>query len=62
MKVYPNQLSHWKVEFVNNTSIAFNKKTDELEKVKHSHEKEKDKLLRKIGQLSYENAWLKKSS
>ena len=60
--VHPNQLSRWKAEFIANASRAFNKETDEAEKVEQSHEKEKDELLRQIGQLSYENAWLKKKS
>ena len=58
--VHPNQLSRWKAEFIANASRAFNKETDEVEKVKQSHEREKDELLRQIGQLSYKNAWLKK--
>lgn len=33
----------------------------EVEKVKQIHEKERDELLKQIGQLSYENAWLKKN-
>ncbi len=61
-EVHPNQLSRWKAEFINNASKVFSKETDEAEKAKQSYEKEKDELLKQIGQLSYEVAWLKKKS
>lgn len=58
--IHPNMLSRWKAEFLNNAGRVFSKETDELEKAKQSYEKEKDELLRQIGQLSYEVTWLKK--
>jgi len=61
-EIHPNLLSRWKAEFLSNAGRVFNKETDEVEKIKHSHEKEKDELLRQIGQLSYEVTWLKKKS
>jgi len=60
--IHPNMLSRWKAEFLNNAGRVFSKETDELEKAKQSYEKEKDELLRQIGQLSYEVTWLKKKS
>lgn len=59
-EINPNQLSHWKGEFISNAGRAFSKKNGKVEKVKQFHEKEKDESLRQIGQLSYEVTWLKK--
>ncbi|WP_432422610.1 IS3 family transposase, partial [Thermoanaerobacterium thermosaccharolyticum] len=61
-EIHPNMLSRWKAEFINNAAMVFSKETDELEKVKKTYEKEKEELLKQIGQLSYENAWLKKKN
>ncbi|UZQ84902.1 IS3 family transposase [Thermoclostridium stercorarium] len=60
-EIHPNQLSRWKAEFISNAGRVFSKETDEVEKVKQAYEKEKDELLKQIGQLSYEVNWLKKN-
>ncbi len=59
-EIHPNQLSRWRTEFISNADRVFSKETDEVEKVKQTFDKEKDELLRQIGQLSYEVTWLKK--
>jgi transposase len=61
-EIHPNLLSRWKTEFLENAGKVFSKEADNVQKAKQSHEKEKDELLRQIGQLSYEVSWLKKKS
>jgi transposase len=56
-KLAPSQISTWKKDFLSGAEQVFEKgkggKTEE--------EKEKDKLLRTIGELKVENDFLKKS-
>ena len=61
-EIQPNQVTRWKSEFLQNAGRVFSKETDEAEKIKLSFETEKEELLKQIGQLSYENSWLKKKS
>jgi transposase-like protein len=61
-EIHPNLLSRWKAEFLENAGKVFSKEADDVQKAKQSFEKEKDELLRQIGQLSYEVSWLKKKS
>ena len=54
--LHSNQILKWKKEFLVNSSMAFEKKK-EFEYL----EKERDKLLRKIGELQMDKDFLKKS-
>jgi len=60
--IHPNLLSRWKIEFIKNAARVFDNAAAEVEKTKQLYEREKDELLKQIGQLTYENAWLKKKS
>lgn len=52
----PSQISSWKKEFLNNADSAFEKgKTDK----RSDSDKERDVLLRSIGELKIENDFLK---
>ena len=52
----PSQISSWKKEFLNNADSAFEKeKTDK----RSDSDKERDMLLRSIGELKIENDFLK---
>lgn len=53
-------LSRWKVEFITNMSTVFNKKGEDVEKLKEEHEEEKELLIKKIGELTLDVDWLKK--
>lgn len=53
-------ISRWKSEFIANMPSVFDKKTNEIEKLKQEYEEEKEVLVRKIGQLTMDVDWLKK--
>lgn len=53
-------LSRWKSDFLANMSQVFDKKGEDIEKLKREHEEEKDALVKKIGELTVEGDWLKK--
>ncbi len=53
-------LSRWKADFIANMSSVFDKKGEDIEKIKKEHEDEKDILIKKIGELSMDVDYLKK--
>jgi len=53
-------LSRWKTEFIANMSTVFNKKNEDVDKLKQEHEDEKELLVKKIGELTLDVDWLKK--
>jgi len=53
-------LSRWKTEFISNMPAVFDKKGEDIEKVKQEHEEEKETLIKKIGELSMDVDYLKK--
>jgi len=53
-------LSRWKAEFIDNMPAIFDKKGENIEKVQKEHEEEKERLIKKIGELSMDVDYLKK--
>lgn len=56
--VNPVLLSRWRTEFMQKAERVFDKQVDDFEKIKQTHQKEKDELLKQIGRLTYENSRL----
>lgn len=55
-------LSRWKADFITNMASIFDKKGEEIEKVKQEYEAEKERLVQKIGELTLDVDFLKKKA
>jgi transposase-like protein len=53
-------LGRWKSDFIANMSSVFDKKGEDIEKIKEEYEDEKELLVKKIGELTMDVDWLKK--
>ena len=61
-EIAPNQLRNWKAEFLDNATIVFDRKRDQsLKDELAKKEREADELAKKVGQLTLENDFLKKT-
>ena len=63
-EIHPKMLGQWKVEFLENAELAFDKNRGlrEYKEALMASEKEKDELHRQIGKLTAKVNWAKKKS
>ena len=61
-EIAPNQLRNWKAEFLDNVDIVFDRKRDsKLREELDFKQRESDQLAKKVGQLTIEVDFLKKT-
>jgi len=61
-EIAPNQLRNWKSEFLENADVVFDRKRDSrLRTELDAKQREADQLAKKVGQLSIEVDFLKKT-
>jgi len=61
-KIAPNQLRNWKAEFIENATVVFDRNRDRrLRDELDAKQRESDQLAKKVGQLTIENDFLKKT-
>ena len=61
-EVSPVMVSRWKTEFLERSSMVFEKGPSEADKVRKEYESKQEELEKTIGQLTVEVNWLKKKS
>lgn len=57
----PVMISRWKAEFLERSSMVFQKGPSEVEKVRKEYESKQENLEKLVGQLTVEVDWLKKN-
>ncbi len=58
----PVMVSRWKAEFLERSSMVFEKGASEVDKVRKEYESKQENLEKLVGQLTVEVDWLKKKS
>ena len=61
-EIAPNQIRNWKTDFLDNAVVVFDKNRDrKLRDELTIKQRESDQLAKKVGQLTIENDFLKKT-